>query len=53
MNDELPDEPASMAETQNNILIFEINSLSVPPIQQKNLLPHFMKTVYFFPLLFN
>ena len=48
MNDKLPDEPASMAETQNSILIFEINSLSVPPNQQKNSLPHFMKTVYFF-----
>jgi hypothetical protein len=49
MNGELPDEPASMAETQNSILILEINSLSVPPIQQKNSLPQFVKTVYFFP----
>ena len=49
MNGELPDEPASVAETENSIFIFEINSLSVPPIQQKNSLPHFVKTIYFFP----
>jgi len=36
MNDKLQsNDPASMAETQNVILIFEINALSIPPISHK------------------